>query len=287
MARRDGRTAAQIAAQRTEKKGRTISMFLDFPIQLKTFNASDRKKFEDIAMDNIRRPLEGGGFAEHVGFAEVKDGMGHKLPKMHVFARFFPDKHQALLDELPKVKHVEMGLDALAKMRIAGSWLQQLGIKQCCFKKVCTMGVPMEANAKLGQPFRDAPRCNAAQLAYASRRASGFKLQRAGETAAKKQHQETQLQVNREKFERSLKRKATQECRAHEAGRCTKGAACRESHLIPDEQIKCCSTLKPGEKYFSQWYRRCRFEKQGMPCPYLHETDTGGMVDTEDLLLEE
>ena len=61
-----------------------------------------------------------------------------------------------------------------------------------------------------------------------------------------------------------------QECRAHEAGRCTKGDLCFESHNVPDCMILCCSMRmpKPGQK---QRYTKCTSLRVGKDCPYSHE----------------
>ena len=102
----------------------------------------------------------------------------------------------------------------------------------------------------------------------------GSKLQRKEDDMVKQLERDTMLREGKQRFERSLKRKQPQECRAHEAGRCTKSSdVCTESHLIPDEQIKCCSILKPGDPYYNPAYSRCRFAKLGMTCPYKHTVD--------------
>ena len=61
-----------------------------------------------------------------------------------------------------------------------------------------------------------------------------------------------------------------QECRAHEAGRCTKGDACLESHNVPNHLIPCCSVLEPGEKYYNVRFRTCTSVRMGKECKYSH-----------------
>ena len=64
--------------------------------------------------------------------------------------------------------------------------------------------------------------------------------------------------------------KPTQECRAHEAGRCMKGDACPEAHNLLDEDILCCSVMTPKSKYYNARFLKCPGIRVGKECPYSH-----------------
>ena len=177
---------------------------------------------------------------------------------------------------LQAVKYVEVGLGQLAKVRIANTWAEKLKIKPCCFKESCTKGV--EQPAKDGRPIRAAPQCDAAQVAYAARGNRVRKLKQQEASADKLCQQEISKYAAEERLERKEKRKrdggVPQECRAHQAGRCIKGDKCYESHLLPDDQIMCCSVLKEGDKWYNAKFTKCCFERAGLECPYSHEWST-------------
>ena len=59
--------------------------------------------------------------------------------------------------------------------------------------------------------------------------------------------------------------------RRHEASRCIKGDACLESHIIPDDLIKCRSVLKLGQKWLNPRFPTCTSVRAGKECPYSHE----------------
>ena len=81
--------------------------------------------------------------------------------------------------------------------------------------------------------------------------------------------------------------KPPQECRAHEAGRCTKGDLCTESHNVPDIQILCCSVLKEGvHKYFNKRFRTCTALRIGQECTYSHEIPEDAQAVPDSELLE-
>ena len=70
-----------------------------------------------------------------------------------------------------------------------------------------------------------------------------------------------------------------QNCRAFERGRCIKHhdislpvgdpRRCFEQHDRPKNQIKCCSTLVPGDEFYHKNFTKCRYKLIGEPCQYM------------------
>ena len=147
--------------------------------------------------------------------------------------------------------------------------LSKLGIKSCCYTPACVQGQPVPA--KNGRPARPAPKCDAGQRAYSARMCFSARPARANLTdrhADKRAGEEQRASAAREAISKAYR--PSQECRAHEAGRCTKGDQCYESHNMPDWMVMCCSIRKPkpGQKLR---YTRCTSLRVGKECPYSHE----------------
>ena len=95
-----------------------------------------------------------------------------------------------------------------------------------------------------GRAARPAPKCNMQQLAYASRICfNRFKRSDGESDKQKEKRLDEAMQKAAAQDTINKAYKPPQECRAHEAGRCTKGDMCTESHNVPDIQILCCSTM--------------------------------------------
>ena len=267
-ARSDGRTPEEIAASRAEEATRRLCMYMAWPSSFKGLLDADRESAENAAYAKVKYALRE---AESVDFVECKDRQGNTLPKVIVFAR-----HPASVTPeqfakcLPPIKYIDIGMHILIKTTITRDWATKLDIKPCCYGPVCVEGVPTPA--KGSYPARDAPQCGAAQTAYANRKcltaARASQGNKGNNWLEKAKEQEMQLEVAKDSIKKAFK--PSQECRAHEAGRCMKGEMCQEAHNLLDEDILCCSVLTPKMRFYNARFKTCPAIRAGKDCPYSH-----------------
>ena len=268
-ARRDGMTHAEILEVRKEEDKRKVVLFITWPSEFKLYAKQKLKQAREATKGKVQALLA--DHAEHVAFGDCKDDQGHLLPKILVFIRHSEASSMAeLAPALRRVRYIDVGLEELVKTTLNKADLSKLGIKSCCYTPACVQGqfVP----AKNGRPARPAPKCDAGQRAYASRMCFSARPARTSNRtdrhADKRAGEEQRANAARAAISKAYR--PPQECRAHEAGRCTKGDQCYESHNVPDWMIMCCSMRKPkpGQKLR---YTRCTSLRVGKECPYSHE----------------
>ena len=44
---------------------------------------------------------------------------------------------------------------------------------------------------------------------------------------------------------------------------------CYEEHDKPKSEVRCCSTLAPGDEYYHVKFTKCRYKKIDEPCQYM------------------
>ena len=197
-----------------------------------------------------------------------KNGLLVTLPKVIIFAR-----HPASVTPkqfakcLPPIKYIDIGMHLLIKTSLTKDWLVKMGIKPCGYAPVCVEGVPIPAKGPW--PERRAPQCGAAQTAIANRKClTSVKAPQGSNWLEKAKEEEMHLEVAKDAIAKAFK--PSQECRAHEAGRCMKGDMCPEAHNLLDEDILCCSVLTPKSKFYNSRFLKCPGIRAGKECPYSH-----------------
>ena len=267
--RRDGMTHAQILALRKEEDTRKIVLYVTWPSEYKTYPKPKFEKAKAATKGKVKALLA--DHAEHVSFGECKDNQGHLLPKFLVFIRHGKESSMhELAPALRNLRYIDVGLEELVKTSLNKKDLSQLGVKPCCYTPACVQGQPVAANAKKGRPARPAPKCDAGQRAYAARMCFFRPVYVSSDDrhADKRAGEERRASEAREAISKA--HQPMQECRAHEAGRCSKGDMCYEAHNVPDCTIMCCSVRKPklGRK---AKFTTCTSLRVGRECPYSHE----------------
>ena len=253
---------------RKEEDKRKVVLYVTWPSEFKTYPKQKLEQAREATKGKVQTLLA--DHAEHVSFGDCKDNQGHLLPKILVFIRHSEaSSMEELAPALRRVRYIDVGLEELVKTTLNKTDLNKLGIKPCCYTPACVQGqfVP----AKNGRPARPAPKCDAGQRAYSSRicfSAGWCTISKTDRHADKRADEERRASAAREAISKAYR--PMQECRAHEAGRCTKGDLCFESHDVPDCMILCCSMRmpKPGRK---QRYAKCTSLRVGKDCPYSHE----------------
>ena len=272
--RRDGVSHAELLEVRREQDKRKVVLFLTWPPEFKLYTPKKLEQAREATKGKVQAMLE--DHAEHVSFGDCKDNQGHLLPKILIFVRHSEASSMAkLASALPQMRYIDVGLEVMVKTSLNRADLARLGIKACCYTPACVRGHPVPA--KNGRPERPAPQCDAGQRAHATRMCYAARPARPVHTSNADRHaradkragEEQRANAARDAIEKAFR--PPQECRAHEAGRCTKGDQCYESHNVPDSLIMCCSMLKFGQKHYKLKYSTCTSIRVGKECPYSHE----------------
>ena len=221
--------------------------------------------------------------AAHVGFCQAQDKEGHNLNRIIVFIELFPEgapTGEFAANSLQGAKYIDVKCRFPAKLKLAKSG--DHGLRNCCFKKQCTPG--------LGP--RGAISCDAVNY-YMDSEGKVQKTEyhaRSMVQESKRTAHGTKRALDASKEEAKLKsasgiaahyemHSCVQNCRAFERGRCIKHhdsslpvgdpRRCFEQHDRPKNQIKCCSTLVPGDEFYHRNFTKCRYKMIGEPCQYM------------------
>ena len=287
--RSDGISREQILAQREEQDSRKIVAHIIWPGEFKGFLADECKDAKQAVMEKIRATLYEECQAEHVDFGKCTDRQGNTMWKTLLFVRHSPSITMADFGKkLSMIKYVDIGLQILIRISLNKKSCDELGIKQCCFRDEASCVRGHVEPGRNGRAARPAPKCNMQQLAYASRICFN-RFKRSDGESDKQKEKRLDEEMHKAAAQDTISKayKPPQECRAHEAGRCTKGDLCTESHNVPDIQILCCSVLKEGvHKYFNKRFRTCTALRIGQECTYSHEIPEDAQAVPDSELLE-